>query len=346
MQLEPAKACANKALIVVPCLNEIHHIGATLRNILRDPNADKHLIVVVDGGSTDGTSDVVAGMAETEPRIRLLNNPKRIQSAGVNLAARVYGEDRQWLIRMDAHADYPEDFASSLIAEAKRTGADSVVVSMKSVGTSCFQRAAATAQNSVLGTGGSAHRHDGPEGYVDHGHHALFRMHAFVGAGGYDETQSHNEDAEFDCRLARSGGRIWLTRATRMGYYPRDRAGDLFRQYRAYGRGRATTALRHQTGLKLRQWIPAGVAPSAALLFAAPWIPLAALPGLCWIAACLALGCSLGAKEAKRCAFASGIAAMIMHLGWSLGFWSMLLSGGGRLRFRKPPSDWQPEAVQ
>jgi hypothetical protein len=32
----------------------------------------------------------------------------------------------------------------------------------------------------------------------------------------------------------------------------------------------------------------------------------------------------LGFSERSRCAFASGLAAIVMHLAWSVGFWSSL----------------------
>src|SRR6185312_14371827 len=128
------------------------------------------------------------------------------------------GQGKRWLVRMDAHAEYPEGYVSRLVAEAERTRATSVVVAMKAQGQGCFQRAAAVAQNSFLGAGGSPHRRDGVEAFVDHGHHAFFDMERFVALNGYNETQSHNEDAEFDVRLTRSGGRIWLTRATSVTY--------------------------------------------------------------------------------------------------------------------------------
>jgi succinoglycan biosynthesis protein ExoA len=254
-----------------------------------------------------------------------MENPLKIQSAGVNRAARDFGRGRRWLIRMDAHADYPEAFVSTLIAEARRTCASSVVVAMKSEGKGCFQRAAAAAQNSILGTGGSAHRRDGVEGFVDHGHHALFEMDRFLELNGYDETQSHNEDAEYDRRLTASGSLIWLTRATRITYFPRARARDLYQQFWNYGRGRALTILRHRARPKLRQLLPAAVAPSALLLVAAPWIPIAGVPVLVWLVACLLFGLSLGLRRWDRCAAASGFVAMLMHLGWSIGFWSAWL---------------------
>ena len=47
------------------------------------------------------------------------------------------------------------------------------------------------------------------------------RIAAFRAVGGYDESFSHNEDAELDLRLTREGGRIWLTDKVRIGYHPR-----------------------------------------------------------------------------------------------------------------------------
>ena len=343
MELKNIAAGSDCGLVVIPCLNEEGCIAAVIENVLRDPAADNLLIIVVDGGSTDTTPEIVSKLAAQIRNVRLISNPLRIQSAGINLAARHYGQDQQWLIRMDAHAEYPEAFVSQLISEARRSRASSVVVAMKSLGAGCFQQATAAAQNTLLGTGGSPHRRDGAEGFVDHGHHALFTMAHFLALNGYDGTQGHNEDAEFDCRLTRAGGRIWLTRAIRIGYYPRSRPSDLYLQYRNYGSGRATTILRHRTRPKFRQLLPAAVAPSVALLLATPMFAVAAVPCALWLAACLVFGASLGLRERTRCAFASGPAAIVMHLGWSIGFWSAFLkSGTARGWLRRHPAAESP----
>ena len=112
-------------------------------------------VVVADGGSSDGTRVVVREIASRDPRGRLIDNPGRLQSAGLNLAA-AGGGDRPWLLRVDAHADYPRNYASILIAEARLTGASSVVVSMLSVGETPFQRAAAAGARAGAGLRGSA----------------------------------------------------------------------------------------------------------------------------------------------------------------------------------------------
>jgi succinoglycan biosynthesis protein ExoA len=325
----PPAAC-EKVLAVIPCLNESAHIGKLLAWLSDDAENLDLLIVVADGGSTDGTVEIVTDIARSNPNVRLITNPQRIQSAGVNLAVRSFGEDRRWLVRIDAHANYPKGYIATLIAEARRTGASSVVVAMKSEGATCFQRAAAVAQNSVLGTGGAAHRRGGGDGFVDHGHHALFDLKRFVAVGGYDGTLSHNEDAEFDVRLTRTGGKIWLTRKADIVYFPRSHPLALYRQYVNYGRGRARTLMHHRMRPKVRQFLPACVLPTILALMLAPWIPLVVGPAFAWSSLCLLSGFVLGVQQKRRCAFASGLAAMIIHLGWSVGFWWEVTFGRGR----------------
>ncbi len=315
-----------RALIVIPTLNEAKVVRSVIAKVLSDTGLVDPLVLVADGGSRDGTPEIVAELAASDSRIRLLHNPARLQSAALNLAVRTLGHDRAWIVRVDAHAEYPENYASTLIEEADKTGATSVVVSMDTVGDGWFQRAVATAQNSVLGTGGSAHRLATEGRWVDHGHHALFRRDAYQQIGGYDETFSHNEDAEFDLRLTKSGGKIWLTDKLRIGYYPRNTARALWKQYFSYGKGRARTVLKHHTALKVRQALPLAVAPAVAGLLASPLFWWMALPALVWACAALGFGLLIGLRKKDAAACFSGPAAMIMHLAWSAGFWAQLVT--------------------
>ncbi|WP_374468799.1 glycosyltransferase family 2 protein [Phenylobacterium sp.] len=340
----PEADASRRALVVIPCLNEEAVIAQVIAQILEDDGLVDPLVLVADGGSSDRSREIVAEIAARDPRVRLMENPGRLQSAGMNLAARMMGGDRPWLVRVDAHADYPKNYASTLIEEARRTGADSVVVSMDTRGEGFFQRAVAAAQNSLLGTGGSAHRLASHGQWVDHGHHALFSLDAYAQAGGYDESFSHNEDAELDLRLAEQGGRIWLTDKVRIGYYPRSTPRALAKQYYGYGRGRARTVLKHYTPLKIRQTLPLAVAPAVAGLALAPLFWAFAIPALLWIAAALGYGALLGVKKRDPAAFLSGPAAMIMHLAWSAGFWVQLATWR-RDRKAAPPVRFAPQAA-
>lgn len=316
---------APRLLVVIPTLNEAAYIEPLVTGLSHNCARLNARIVVADGGSSDGTIGIINRLVLTYPNVSLLHNPGRLQSAAINLAVSTYGDQADFLIRMDAHADYPDDYIPQLIAEQKTTNADSVCVPMETVGLRGFQRAVAAAQNSKLGNGGSAHRQIGFAGkWVDHGHHALMRIAAFRAVNGYDENFSHNEDAELDTRLRQAGYTIWLTGKTSHTYYPRTRPGPLFRQYFKYGQGRARTILKHKTMPRLRQIIPVGVAP-AVLLFFIPIHPIFMMPALIWMMICLIYGAGLGFRAKEPIIALSGPATMIMHLAWSLGFWRSII---------------------
>jgi succinoglycan biosynthesis protein ExoA len=330
-----ADACGTRAsgrsvLIVIPSLNEARHIEGVIANVLADGGLRDFRLVVADGGSRDDTCAIVVRLMRRDTRVILLHNPKRLAAAAVNQAVSAYGSDAGILIRLDAHAEYPPQFCSGLLAVQAATGADSVVVRMHTAGRTCFQRATAAAQNSVIGNGGAPHRNRTGGRWVDHGHHALMRMAVFKRIGGYDETFSANEDAELDVRLRANGFRIFLAGGARIIYHPRASVTSLFRQYFNYGRGRARNALKHRTRAKLRQSLPLAVAPALALLMLSAWLPVAAVPALVWIMTCLGFGVVLGLRQGDACAAAAGIAAMVMHAGWSIGFLAHVFAHGAR----------------
>jgi len=227
------------------------------------------------------------------------------------------------LIRCDAHAAYPPDFVPRLLAALQRTGATSVVVPMDSVGRSCFQKAVAWVSDMAIGSGGARHRGGRISGFVDHGHHAAFRMEAFRAAGGYDESISHNEDAELDCRLRDAGGMIYLDADIRIGYYPRASPAALWRQYFHYGRGRSRTMRRHPGSIRLRQL----AAPShllVSLASAAAFVGTSQPAWLAWPFLYLGLlgatAIFVAARQKSWCGLLAGPAAGIMHTAWALGY--------------------------
>jgi succinoglycan biosynthesis protein ExoA len=310
----------SSAVVVIPCLNEEEHIEKTIAHFAAESPGIVCKIVVVDGGSTDQTLKIVQKCAAGDRRVALITNDRRIQSSGINRAVEVYGDLAPFIVRADAHADYPGGFCQKLLEAQRVTGADSVVISMTSKGEACFQTAAAAAQNSRLGNGGSAHRRLAEGRFVDHGHHALMSVKSFRAVGGYDEAFSHNEDAELDLRLVAAGYRIYLCAGADITYYPRKGAFSLFNQYRNFGKGRAMTILKHRARPKLRQVLPVMIGPVVAVSLLWWVTPLLAIPAVAWAMACLTCGMLLGVRRKSGCACGAGIAAMLMHLGFSVGF--------------------------
>jgi succinoglycan biosynthesis protein ExoA len=319
-----------RSLIIIPCLNEARHIEALIEKLGRAIDELDARIVVADGGSTDGTQEIVKRLADADPRILLIDNPKRLQSAALNLAVRELGFEYDYLIRIDAHGDYPLDYCQKLVEEAIDTEADSVVVAMRTMGFSAFQKATAVAQNSKLGNGGSKHREGAKGHWADHGHHALMRIAAFQAVGGYDETFSHNEDAELDYRLKKAGFSIWLTDKTAMTYYPRSSVSTLFRQYLGYGRGRARNIMKHGSMPSLRQMLPLAVVPIFVGAFLAILNWIAVIPVGLWALACVGYGFWIALGQKNPYGPLAAISAMVMHFAWSAGFWLEILRFRGR----------------
>ncbi|MEM7662269.1 MAG: glycosyltransferase family 2 protein [Pseudomonadota bacterium] len=313
-----------QVLVAIPTLNEAAHIETCIRSLMvGDERLANVKIVVADGGSTDATRQIVEELSDEFPNVVLIDNPKKLQSAAVNLVAKHQSTaSHTILVRCDAHAAYPPAYIMRIADNLAKRNTASLVVCMDAVGDdTCFQKANAWVVDTPIGSGGSAHRAGARSGLVDHGHHAGFVLDLFNEIGGYDESFSHNEDAELDQRLIAAGGEIWLDASIRIDYHPRSDVRSLAKQYYNYGRGRARTLIKHRKRPKLRQLAPvalfAGSVLGLALSVITPWSLILPLAYICL----LALVSIWGVLATKStCGALAGIAAGTMHMTWAAGF--------------------------
>src|ERR1700754_2616401 len=129
-------------LAVIPCMNEEKYIEKLVLSLLPAAKSIPMRIVIVDGDSTDHTPKIAQRLAAEHPEVLSLHNPKRFHSAAVDLAVAVFGSTDRYLIRLDAHADYPANFCQSLIGEAENCDAASLTEQINTVGITWFKRAA------------------------------------------------------------------------------------------------------------------------------------------------------------------------------------------------------------
>ncbi|MBU2960320.1 glycosyltransferase family 2 protein [Citreicella sp. C3M06] len=312
-----------EVLVGIPALNESAHIEACLLSLLGDdPFMQDVTLIVADGGSSDDTREIVRRLATRLANLRLIDNPAKLQAAAMNAIVAKAGPQHRFLVRCDAHAAYPAGYVRAVAESlAQRPEAASVATVMDAVGEGCFARAAAWVVDTPLGSGKSAHRGGSQSGWVDHAHHAGFRLDWFGQIGGYDPAFSHNEDAELDHRLGLAGGKIWLDADIRLDYRMRPTLPKLFRQYWNYGRGRARTVLKHRMRPRLRQIFPllAVLGIVASLGLGLLWSPALLLAASY---AALMVGVSLAGAVALRsaCGLLAGPAMGAMHIAWGLGF--------------------------
>ncbi len=319
--------------IAMPSFNEERHIETCIRSVqAQDYPADRIEILVADGRSTDGTRAVLARLAAEDPRIRMVDNPDRLQAAGLN---RIIREARgDVIVRMDVHCEYAARYVSACVDVMRRTGADNVGGAQRARAQTRFQKALCAALGSPLGVGGAAYRSADKEGYVDTVFLGAFRRSVFESVGMYDPRAITNEDAELNQRLLAAGGKIYLSRDIEVHYYPRDSLRKLAIQYFKYGQGRARTLLKHRRVPKLRSLMPFLVVTGGAALVATSAVQPLTLPAF----AAYAVATGVEALRVGREAGWSAVPVVwaifpTLHLAHGLGF------ARGLVRYSLKP-DW------
>ncbi|EYF07508.1 glycosyltransferase family 2 protein [Chondromyces apiculatus] len=322
--------------IAMPCLNEEGYIEACLESVAaQDYPRDRMEILVADGGSTDRTREILGRLSAEDPRIRMIDNPDRIQAAGMNQIIRQARGDV--VIRMDVHCEYAGDYVRRCIEVLERTGADNVGGAQRPRAKTWFQKALCAALTSPLGVGGASYRSAENEGFVDTVFLGAFRRRVFETAGMYDPKAVTNEDAELNQRIHEAGGKVFLSRDIVVHYYPRASYAALAKQYYKYGQGRARTLLKRGTFPSPRPAIPfLMVVSGATLLATSRWHPLT-LPAFGLYAVATGIeAIRVGRREgAPAIPIVWGIFP-VLHASHGVGFAS------GLLRYGLDP-DWAPE---
>src|SRR5438128_2432648 len=111
--------------VIVPCRNERDWIDSCLRSILAQESPGGGFeVIVADGMSDDGTREILQRLRAEHPGLRLVDNPGRIVSTGLNEA--IKAATGQIVIRMDAHTNYAQDYLRQCVTLLDETGADNV----------------------------------------------------------------------------------------------------------------------------------------------------------------------------------------------------------------------------
>ncbi len=335
---------APRVSVIIPCLDEERFIGRCLSSILDGTTADLE-VLVVDGGSRDGTRELVARFAEWDPRVRLVDNPKRFTPAALNLGIR---ESRgAILIRADAHSDYPPDYVQALVTALEESGADMVGPSTENFPSeeTAICHAIALATNSPFGTG-SRFRYRRVSGPVDAVQLGCWRRELFDRVGYFDERLLRNQDNEHSSRILARGGRLHMNADVRIKYYPRPSLAKICGHGAANGEWNAFTQALHPYTFRWRHFLPAifflGVifASALAVIGVASGEPaIAALGGVIVLPYVLAnLTASLQAAwSQRRWRLAPLIAVVLASYHFSYGWgitkgWALVASGGWRRR--------------
>lgn len=324
----------------MPVRNEVASIESAVASVLQqDWPAEALEIWVVDGRSTDGTRDKVAAMARRDARIRLLDNPRCIIPAALNLGLRA--AQGRWIARLDGHGAWPPNYLRECTNWLERTPGLAVAGgAWDCVGHGWLGAAIARVVSSPLGVGNAWYRTvptPQPARRVDSVPFWVARREVFERVGLFREDFPCHEDYEFNYRLRRAGGQVWLLPWVRARYWVRPTLGRLARQYVRYGHWKGRFLATAPRSIQPRHVIPpawvaislvlggAAMGSAAGRSIAAGW---AALYGAYLAAATTRLTC--GRKPADwdpRSVAAVPVTLFLVHACWGLGVWSGLLRG-------------------
>ena len=335
--------------IIIPAYNESSTIELLLAGILHQTYPHERMeVVIADGMSTDDTRDNITRFAQDHPSLRLtvVDNPQRIIPAGVNRAiAAACGEI---FIRLDAHSVPNPEYVLRSVTDLEAGLGDNVggIWDIQPGASTRMAEAIALAASHPLAVGDAKYRFTRQPQQVDTVPFGAFRRNLLerlppptTGVGPFDESLLTNEDYEFNVRIRKMGGKIWLDPEIRTVYFARPTLADLRRQYWRYGYWKYKMLQRDPLTIRWRQALPplfvAALWLFAGLSLFLPWAGwLLLFQAGIYLLAVLVTSMILVTRR-KKPDLLTGIvmAILVMHLVWGQAFlWSLfesLLKGKG-----------------
>ena len=303
--------------VVVPVRNGAATLADAVASVLAQEFDGTLEVCIAVGPSDDRTREVADGLADSDRRVSVVDNPVGVTPAGLNAAIRA--TSAPVVARIDGHAVLPAGYLTRAVAVLDRTGAVNVGGVQEPRGQTPFEEAAGRAMASRFGSGDARFHHGGPAGAVDTVYLGVFRRTALEAVGLFDEALVRNQDYELNWRLREAGGTVWFDPELRVGYRPRGTLGGLARQFFDYGQWKRVVVGRHPRSLRWRQVVPptATLGVAAGLVAGVWWPPALVVPAV-YLAAVVLVSLVAG----RRLATVVRLLAVYptMHLSWGAGF--------------------------
>jgi glycosyltransferase involved in cell wall biosynthesis len=320
-----AAATDPSVAVVIPCRNEAAYIRGVIDSLLRSSYPRERLeIIFVDGMSTDGTRDILEEAARRHGTMRVLDNPALTTPAALNVG--IKAARAEIIVRMDAHAEYAEDYIPRCVRLLLRSGPKVGSAGGRSFavpnGDGPWASAVAYVTMHRFGVGNSAYKVSSRPGRVDTVALGTFPRAVLDEVGLYDERLTRNQDNELNARLQRAGYAIVYDPSIRVHYRNQASLKGLVRQAFFTGMWNVYTLYLHPYTWKPRRFVPmcfvayllvlAAAASSHARGTAAAALPLG-------LYAVLVASCSLGSGAPSGDPLKVAATFVSYHLSYGVG---------------------------
>lgn len=246
-----------KVSVVIPCRNEEDFIVRCLDSVINsDYPAQLVEILVCDGMSNDRTPAIIEEYSRKNSSIRYLINEKITTPYALNSGIKNATGDV--IIILGAHAELSANYISECVSVLeKKSDVWCAGGLLNNVSTDELTNSVSLAMSAPFGVGNAHFRTGLKAGYVDTVAFGAYRKEVFEKIGLFDEELARNQDDEFNFRLLKNGGKIWLSTNTSATYYVRSSFSKLFQQYFQYGYWKVYVNKKHKSITTLRQLVPA-----------------------------------------------------------------------------------------
>lgn len=251
---QPSSQSLPKVSVILPILNEEPYLRDAVHSILSQDYHGEFEVVLAVGPSKDRTEEIADQLQRENAQVNVVANPTGRTAAGLNAALKVAAGSV--IVRVDGHAQIPQDYISIAVELLSKTGAVNVGGMMAAVGVTTFEKSVAGAMRSPLGVGASRFHTGGEPGEVDTVYLGVFNKAALLAIGGFDERFTRAQDWELNFRLRANGGTIYFDPRLQVTYRPRSTVAALAKQYFEYGRWRRAVSRRHKGTINYRYLAP------------------------------------------------------------------------------------------
>ncbi len=260
--------------IIIPCRNEEGFIYKVLENIRdQDYGAENLEVIISDGLSDDQTKAEVEKFqkSHSELKVQLIDNPHKTVPFALNEAIKM--SSGEIIIRMDAHSIYPKNYVSVLENELnQRPDAWNVggCWDTKPGADTTMAKAIVIATSHKVGIGNAEYRLESTETReVDTVPFGCFRKSVFEKIGDFDEDLTRNQDDEFNGRIIKNGGKIYLIPTLKIEYSARATFSKMAKMFYQYGYFKPLVNKKLKSAATARQFAPLVLV----LAVLAGWIP-------------------------------------------------------------------------
>lgn len=329
--------------VIIPCYNEEDSITELLVAIYgQSYPRDEIEVIISDGMSTDATREKIADFRKefSDLQLKVVDNQQRTIPAGLNQAIRT--ANGEYIVRLDAHSNPHPDYITRSIRALESGLGDNIggVISIQAASQGWISQSIAIAAGHPLGVGDASYRIGSEPREVETVAFGAFRAELIDQIGLFDETLLANEDYEFNVRIRKAGGKIWLDPAIQANYIARSTLRELSLQYWRYGYWKLRMLTRYLETFRWRQISGLFVLSWLILGFFSIWFPAArwilAAETVIYSSALILAGIS-SALDKKSFLLGVGVPLAIatMHFSWGSGFlWSLIVYSFDKI-FRK-----------